>query len=98
MKTFNIYIDTKVSVWKRDYLQIEAPSQEYMESILQDNITALTPFLTNPDITELTINKVVIKKEIVNSEYLYETEQIIEDEGNMEIYLNDDPVKCIANY
>ena len=62
MKNFNIYIDTKVSVWKRDYLQVEAPSQEYMESILQANITELTPLLTNPDITELTINKVTLKK------------------------------------
>lgn len=99
MKNFNIYIDTKVSVWKRDYLQVEAPSQEYMESILQANITELTPLLTNPDITELTINKVTLKKLEDNSSiYLDDTEQILEEEGSMEVYLNEDISKCIANY
>lgn len=99
MKKFNLYIDTNVTIWKRDYLEVESPSQEYMEAILQANITQLLPLLENPNITELTINKVTIKKSNdKESIYLDNTEQIIEDAGSMEIYLDEATPKCIADY
>ena len=99
MKKVNIFVDTKVTTWRRDYLEVETPSQDYMEAILQANIAKIIPLLENPDITELTINKVTLKKsENKESIYLDDTEQMVEEEGSMEIYYDEDESKCIADY
>lgn len=99
MKKVNIFVDTKVTTWRRDYLEVETPSQNYMEAILQANITKIIPLLENPDIMELTINKVTLKKsENKESIYLDDTEQMVEEEGSMEIYYDEGESKCIADY
>lgn len=99
MKKVNIFVDTKVTTWRRDYLEVETPSQDYMEAILQANIAKIIPLLENTDITELTINKVTLKKsENKESIYLDDTEQMVEEEGSMEIYYDEDESKCIADY
>lgn len=99
MKKVNIFVDTKVTTWRRDYLEVETPSQDYMEAILQANIAKIIPLLENTDITELTINKVTLKKsENKESIYLDDTEQMVEEEGSMEIYYDESESKCIADY
>ena len=47
MKKVNIFVDTKVTTWRRDYLEVETPSQDYMEAILQANIAKIIPLLEN---------------------------------------------------